>query len=218
MALDVIGDGRLFEPTDVVLGQGPRRADRLLDTPAHVGIDQQRYIRPQQLAHRRDPLEILAEPWPANLHLDRLKTLGEIVFGLLQQLVEGELQIDTTGIGRDVGIMAAQEAPERHAVAPCRQIPKRGVDGGDREGGEPAAPDEVQMPPHPLPQRFDPIRLLAKQERLQIALDQVLDRAAAGTDGVGIAEPLRAVVGAQANGDQLEMGHLAMGRIRQGDR
>ncbi len=99
VALDVVRNGRLLEPGDLMRGQRARCADRHVRAPAHVGIDHQREVGPEQLAHRADPLDVLGQTLAADLHLDRPETLGEVVLGLAEQLIERELQIDAAGIG-----------------------------------------------------------------------------------------------------------------------
>src|SRR2546421_12092225 len=56
MAFDIIGDGRLFKPVDGKLGKPARGSDCLVNAPAHVGVDHQRKVVAEMIAHRSDPL------------------------------------------------------------------------------------------------------------------------------------------------------------------
>jgi hypothetical protein len=83
-----VGDGGLFMPVDGKLGKPTRGSDRLVDAPAHIGIDDQRKVGAEMIAHRSVPLEILRKARPAYLHLDRAESLFEVVVGLMQQLIQ----------------------------------------------------------------------------------------------------------------------------------
>ena len=56
-------------------------------------------------------------------NLDGAKSLGQIVVGLPQQLVEAEIEIDTAGIARHSRIKSAEKIPERKARALCLEVP-----------------------------------------------------------------------------------------------
>src|SRR2546421_12813713 len=56
MAFDIVGDGRLFKPVDGKLGKPARGSDCLVNAPAHVGVDHQRKVVAEMIAHRSDPL------------------------------------------------------------------------------------------------------------------------------------------------------------------
>jgi hypothetical protein len=73
--------------------------------------------------HGFDTLDVLRQPLAADFHLDGAKSLGQIVVGLPQQLVEGEIEIDTAGIARDSRIKSAEKIPERQARALCHEVP-----------------------------------------------------------------------------------------------
>jgi hypothetical protein len=72
--------------------------------------------------HGFDTLDVLRQPLAADFHLDGAKSLGQIVV-LPQQLVEGEIEIDTAGIARDSRIKSAEKIPERQARALCHEVP-----------------------------------------------------------------------------------------------
>jgi len=116
---------------------------------------------------------------------------------------------------RDARIVAAEQTPERQTGPARPKIPERDVDRRHGKGGEPAPADEVQAPPHALPQLLDAGAVLPLEERLQIVLDQRADRATPGADCIAVAEALDTLLVAQPDRDQLEMGELAVSGVRQ---
>jgi len=71
VAFNVVGDSRPLEPIAGVRRQRTRSAHGLVNTPAHIGIDHQRKISAEMFAHRADPLVVLRQRRPSDLHLDR---------------------------------------------------------------------------------------------------------------------------------------------------
>jgi hypothetical protein len=55
----VVRDGRFLEPHQAESRERARRAERLIHAPAHVGVDHQRKIVAEALAHRADAGDIL---------------------------------------------------------------------------------------------------------------------------------------------------------------
>ena len=112
----------------VVGRERPRGADRLVGGPLHVGVDHQRKVGAEEVAHRRDPLDILREALATDLHLDRAEALGEVVLGLPQQPVERIVEVDAAGIAGDAAdrcrraaaTAAGRAAPPSGPRAPCR--------------------------------------------------------------------------------------------------
>ena len=66
---------------------------------------------------------MLHQPLAADLHFDGAESLGQIVAGLPQQLVDGEIEIDTAGITRHSRIKSAEKIPKRQARALCLKVP-----------------------------------------------------------------------------------------------
>ena len=128
MARDIVGDDRLFEPGEVVGLERAGGANRFLDRPFHVGIHHQRKAVAEMLAHRRDPRDIRFQIRPADLHLDGAKALGEIAVGLLQQRLDGEIEVDAAGIAghardrirRAAATAANSRAAPSNPTARCR--------------------------------------------------------------------------------------------------
>src|SRR6202030_3680736 len=98
MAFDIVRDGRLFKPVDGELRKPARGTDRLVDAPAHIGVDHKRKVGAEMIAHRSDPLKILRKARPAYLHLDRAESSFEVIVGLTQQLIQRKIEIDATSV------------------------------------------------------------------------------------------------------------------------
>src|SRR3954453_2024582 len=128
MARGIVRNGRLLEPGEPEGLQGARGPDRLVDPPLHVGVDHEREVGAEMRAHRRDPLYVLGELRPPDLHLDGAKALGEVALSLAQQGVGREVEIDAAGIAGDARVVAAEEIPKGQAGAPGLQIPDRYVE------------------------------------------------------------------------------------------
>ena len=140
-------------------------ADRLVGRPAHVGVDHQGSVGTEPLAHGADPLDVLAKPRAAHLHLDRPEALGEVLLGLAEEPIQREQEVDPARVRLDPRMVAAEELPEREPASPGAEVPERDVHRRDREGGEAAPPDVVAAPPHPLPEGLDPLGVLADEQR-----------------------------------------------------
>jgi hypothetical protein len=193
--------------------QRPRGTDRLVGGPAHVGVDHQRDVAPEEGSHLAHALHVLGEARAADLHLDGAEAALAVLVGLAQQAIERELEVDAARVRAHAGIVTAQMLPERHAPTARRQVPERHVDGRDREHREPAPTHVVEPPPHPFPQRLDPHLVGAGQRRCQVPLDQRPDGRAAGADRVGVADPLGAILRVEPNRDQLEVRDVTVGRV-----
>ena len=158
--------------------------------------------------------DILGQAIAPDLHLDRAEALWR---GCPRS---GAAAARAGTAGRCRRRRPARAARGRRAGARAafptlrEQVPERGVDRRDRVHREPAAADVVERPPHLLPQRLDPGLVAARQQRREVAPDQVVHGTAAGAHGIGVAQPLDAVPVAQPHRDQLERRHHAMGRIR----
>ena len=185
----VVRRDRLLQPVHPEPRQFPRRGNRLRHAPAHVGIHHQRRRGAHQIAHRRYPLQVLAQGVAPHLHLDRAMALVERAAGLLQQLLQRQQQIDPPQVGRHrLRLGRAEQPPQRLLPRQPAQIPQRNVDRGDGERGEAAAPHVVGALPHVAPQRRYVIAVGAAQQRRQVLFDQRFNRRAAGMHGVGVAE------------------------------
>ena len=73
----------------------------------------------------------------------------------------------------------------------------------------------MQLPPHFLPEGFDPGGIGAFQDAAETLVDQGVNGDAAGARGVGVADAFGAVGVAEADGHELEMRHESVGGIGQ---
>ena len=153
----------------------------------------------------------------AHLHLDRPEALGQVLLGLAEEPVQREQEVDSPGVRRDSGIVAAEDLPEREPAPPRAKVPERRVRRRHRERRETAPPHVVRAPPHPLPEGLDPLGVLPEEERPEI-LQQRPDRRAPDADGVGVSEALGAAGRPHARRDELEVGDLSVRRVGEDDR
>ncbi len=124
------------------------------------------------------------------------------------------MQVDAASVDFDSWVVPTEQTPQWLAFTFAFEIPQSDIQGGHGKGGQTAAADKVHVPPHLLPELLDAARLCALQNRGQVALDHGVDRRAADVaDGVRVAEPFEAVVGANAGGHQGEVGDVAVGGI-----
>ena len=108
MAGNIIGDGRLFEPSQVKGLERFGGSDRFFDRPLHISVGHQRKALTEMIAHGPYTGYIGCQILAADLHLDGTKTFAEVVIRLLQQIFDGEIEIDATGVTGYVPIESAQ--------------------------------------------------------------------------------------------------------------
>ena len=106
--------------------------------------------------------------------------------------------------------MAAEQTPKRHAGALGLEIPERHVDRRERQHGRAAAAAVVHRPPHPLPEGFDQIAVLAHDDGRDLMGKRRCDRGPIVAGGVSVADAFAAVGIADPDGIELEIGHLAV--------
>jgi hypothetical protein len=111
VARDVVGDGWLLQPDQVLVLQGARGTDRLVHCPAHVGIGHQREVGAQIRAHRPHAFHVFRQARTADLHLDRAEALGEVVVGLPQQCIQRKLEVDAASVARHRRVEPGEQAP-----------------------------------------------------------------------------------------------------------
>ena len=218
MAGIIVWYRRLLEPEDVVLSEGSRGADRHFWAPPHISVNHQRKVIAQHLAHFADPCDVLAKPIAPHLHLNGAKAFVEIILGLVQQLLDGEIEIDAAGIGAHLRVMPTEQAPKGNPGLLCFQIPQGDIHGGDSEDHHAAAAAIMHRPPHILPMLLDAVGLLALQQGLVGFANDRLDSRRAGACRIGIADPLQAIDVTDTHRDQIECGHLTVRRIGQRNR
>ena len=107
--------------------------------PPHVGVHHERRVGPEELAHGAHPLHVVGAAG-AHLHLDRPEPSREVFLGLAEETVEGELEVDPSGVRPDPGVVAAEEPPEREPGAGAPEVP---------EGASAAEMAKTARPPWP---------------------------------------------------------------------
>ena len=204
VALNVVRDRRLFEPEHVVLGKSAGGANRLVNTPAHVGVDQEGQL-PEKLAHARNAVEILIQVRAPDFHLDGAKTVREETFALCDEIVEGEVQVDTAGVGVDPVLVSPEQPPPRLCRHFSFDVPQRDVDRRNCEHDRATPTDKMHVPPHLFPQLFDPPWVAADQQLEQVSLEESMNRRSPRSRSEGVAESLDPRICLHADGDQLEV-------------
>ena len=142
---------------------------------------------------RLDPLHVLREPRPADLHLDRAKAPLEVVVGLTSSCVQRQLEVDPAGIARHSRVVAAEQPPQRRAEAARLQVPQRDVDGREGQHRRAAAAAIVGAPTTGAATGARSVRVGADQELGHVALERGVDRGAVAPDRVGVADAFRPV-------------------------
>ena len=145
------------------------------------------------IAHRLHARDVGGEIRAADLHLDGAKALGEIVVGLLEQRLDGKIEIDAAGITGHAGVEAAEQTEQRQTGAPRLQVPQRDIERRQRQHRWPAAPAVVQGPPDVMPDRLGVVGFPAFDQFGDLAPEDIRDRAAIAADGVGVADAFGAV-------------------------
>ena len=154
-----------------------------------------------------------------HLHLDCTEAAFQKAPRLIPERVEGEVEIDTAGVGRHLAPVPAEKAPQRLAAPPPLEVPQGDVERGDGERGHAAAPAEVRMPPHPVPQPVDIPGVVTSEQRGEVVLDQGVDRPRSDVvDGVGVADAFPAVRVAHPRHDEPGVADVAVGGVRHDDR
>ena len=194
--------------------EGAGGADRLIRRVFHVGVEHQGEALAKEFAHGGDLDDIFRQPVPPDLHLDRAETLGEISFGLRDQLIRRQHQVDAARIDLHRRVGPAKMAPERLAGLFRGQIPERDVERGLRQHRRPAAPAIMHGPPDLAPDMLNPAGLFAGND-LRHLFKAGVDGASIVAAGIGVADAFRAVAVGHAGGDNLEPAHLAVHRVGQ---
>ena len=210
----VVGHDGLLEPQGLEGLQRAGRPDRLVDAPLHVGVDHQRKVGAEVPAHGPHALDVLGQPIPAHLHLDRPEAAGEVALGLRDQRADVELQVDAARVAGNRRIESAEQVPEREPGAARLEIPQRDVGGRQREHRRAAPSAIVQRPPALVPAPRDVVRLATAQQLGDLDAQRGVDRGAVAPDGEGVAEALRAVGVADPDRVQLEGADVAVRAVR----
>jgi hypothetical protein len=120
--------------------KGARGANGFLDRPFHVGIRHQGKAIAEMLAHRLHAHDVGCEIRTAHLHLDGAKALGKIIVGLLEQRVDGKIEVDAAGVTGHAGVEAAEQTKQRQTGAPRLQVPQAISSADSASTGGPPRP------------------------------------------------------------------------------
>ena len=169
-------------------------------------------------SHRLHARDVGGEIRAAHLHLDGAKALGEIVVGLLEQRLDGKVEVDAAGIAGHAGVEAAEQTEQRQTGAPRLQVPQGDIERRQRQHRRPAAPAVMQAPPDVMPDRLGVVGFPAFDQLGDFAPEDIRDRAAVAADGVGVAGAFSPVGIANAACHQFEGCDFAMRAVGEGYR
>jgi hypothetical protein len=166
---DVVGEQRLLDEGGRDVGQRAAALHRFARGPLLVDVEHQ-LARADELAHRAAAVEVLVRIRAADLQLEGRVALAEMVLGLAQQLLLGQVQVDRAGIDADRGPRAAKQPMERLAGMLGLDVPKRDVDRRERERCDSTWPGGMARPIAAA--RCARWRIVADQERREVGVDQ----------------------------------------------
>ena len=169
------------------------------------------------LAHRLHARDVGGKIGAAHLHLDGAKTFCEVVVGLLQQRIDGEIEIDAAGVAGHPRVKTAEQAKQRQIGAARLQVPQRDIERGKREHDRTAAAAVMQAPPDVMPDRFGVIGLAALDQFGNFPPENIGNRAAIAADGIGVADAFGPVGIADTACDELKGRDFAMRAVGEGN-
>ncbi len=147
MAFVVVGVERLFDPDQVELLEDAAHALRGRAVPLLVGVDHQRHVVAEVLAHRFDALDVERAVGLADLELDAADAALDRGRGIDHQLVERRVQEPARGVvAGDRVAVRTQQLGQRQAGALGLQVVQRHVEGADGLRGHAAAARPTRRP------------------------------------------------------------------------
>jgi len=190
VALHVAGRQRLLEPVHAERLERAGARDRLRDVPrpravaghppAVVGVDHDLHRRADRLAHRRDDRDVVAPVRVVEAELDRAHPRGTQRDHPPRALL-GDDELAARRVGQDPLAAAAEEAPQRLARQPRREVPDRDL----RAPRPPVVQVDglAQLAHHLGPPRVQPDEQPLQQRRVgQVVAARVARRAVLGAD------------------------------------
>ena len=173
--------------------EGVCRRDCLLHGHRIIGVDHEGNVRADQIANGFDARQVLCQILLADLDFDRVEAPVEIALDTGEELVLRKAQVDTAavGLGRRAG--TAGHLPERQFFHFAIQIPQRDIDCRDREGGDAAAADIVDVGFQVVMDVLDPAGVASQKLGSQIMPDHGEDRMTTTSAGVAVAGALISV-------------------------
>ena len=162
----VIRRHRLLEPVEADRLQRAAESERMPDIEPLVRIRHQPDIGADGVADRLGALDILLPARLAEPHLHGAEALLEEGLRLGDELVPRAREPEPAAvIGRHGVAAGAEQAVDWLAERLAARIPERHVERREREQRHALVADEVHLGPEPVPDAFDPVRVLA-DERL----------------------------------------------------
>jgi hypothetical protein len=137
---------------------------------------------------------------------------------LLEERIDGEIEVDAAGVTGDAGVKAAKQAKQRQIGAACLQVPERDIERGKREHHRAATPAIMQAPPGVMPDGFGVVGFAAFDQLGNFPPESVGNRAAVAADGVGVADALGPVGIAEAACHEFKGRDFAMRAVGEGNR
>ena len=192
IAVDVVGDHRLFQPARLVSLKLGDDALRVVQVPAHVGLEHQVAVEADDLAQGLDPFEVLPDARGAVLRAvaeARLEHREALVEPFLCLALHGT---DVVGIefrvvaGDGVLGRSAEQLEDRLAGDLAHQVPDGDVDGGNRRHADAPASPGMGDAVHLFPEIGVVEGIVAQDQRRQVPVDRLLDQRRAKR---GVADP-----------------------------
>ena len=180
VAVDVVGDDRLFEPAEIEGFEQREHAFGVVESPAHVGVGHDVDAIADGFANGLHEGDIFLHargavggaPAEAQLH-------GAVAFFFVTLSFGGELAefdaVEAAGVDGDARFGAAAEQTEDRLLGGfAEEIPERDVHGGDGDHADAFAAEGHRLAVHVLPEKFDVPGIGADQQRLEVEVDHLL--------------------------------------------
>ena len=206
MALEIVRVQRLLDPGQIEVLQGATGARGLLAVPLLIGVDHQRKLVAEQLAHGTHALDVDRQIGLPDLQLDAANAAVAGDLHVLQHLIQRRVQIAARGVVALHGIaLRAQQLGQRQAGALGFQVPQGDVKGRDGLRREAAAAHAGTGPQQLGEQARDVVRVLTDQVGRQF-LGVRVHAGAAGALGVAKADAFVAIARADLGKDEGDLG------------
>ena len=201
VALQVVRNHRLFEPAQVERLEQRQHPLGVVERPAHVGVGHDVDAGADRLAHGAHQIEVALHAFGAVDRAPAEAQLHGAVAGVLvaarfrRELVERRA-VQAAGVDRNAPLgPAAEQAVDRLAGGLAEHVPERDVDRADRDHAEALAAPGHGLAVHVLPEELDVPRILADEQRRQVAIDDRLghvrrQRGVADADVAAVGEHL----------------------------
>ena len=119
----IIRNRWLFKPEQIKAFECLGSYNRLINAHRIISIYHQEDIRPNELAHRFDPYNVLLKTWLSNLDLYTIKTAIQVALNAAQKFRQIKAQINSTSINLAGICGPAYHFPKRLTEALATQVP-----------------------------------------------------------------------------------------------